>query len=258
MKYSKSKVDYIVKEYKKGKTQKDIAKELKTYNTTIRRILLRENIEVLGNDKQQAIVKHNPFLDLNDDETLYWLGYLIADGNVSLKRNRINISTNKDPQHLEKYISFLKAPVKLNKQLNKKFSCYEYSVNFANKEVKTYLISLGITPKKSLDIFLKFPISYSLLRGVIDGDGHIRKYRETYSTIELASGSPCFLQQIERFLKNDNIYSYIKQTTPNLWILRITHKKEVIKLIHKLYNNASVFLERKKQNIGSALWKLNA
>ena len=257
MKYPKEKVDYIVKEYKKGRTQKDIAEELGTYNTTVRRILKRENVEVFGNDRQQAIVIHNPFLDLNDDETLYWLGYLIADGNVSFSRNRINISSNKDPEHLKKYIRFLNAPVKLNKYLNKKYDCWEYSVNFANKTVKQYLINLGITPRKSLDIQINFPVSYPLLRGVIDGDGHIRKFNENRSGIELASGSFCFLQQIESFLKRDNIYSYIKQIKPNLWILRITHKNEVIKLIHKLYNNASVFLERKKQNIGSALWKHN-
>lgn len=257
MKYPKEKVDYIVKEYKKGRTQKDIAEELGTYNTTIRRILKREDVEVLGNDKQQTVVSHNPFLDLNDDETLYWLGYLISDGNVSTSRNRINISSNKDPEHLKKYIKFLKSPVKLNKYLNKKYNCYEYSVNFANKEVKEYLISLGITPKKSLDIVINFPVSYSLLRGLIDGDGYVRKYSETYSTIELASGSLDFLNQIKQFLDSEDIYSYIKQLKPNLWSLVISYKEDVKKLANNLYNNASVYLERKKQNIGSALWKHN-
>jgi len=97
MKFDREKVNYIIKEYKKGRTQKDIATELGTYNTTIRRILIRNNVEVLGNDKLQTVVKHNPFLNLNDDETLYWLGYLIADGNISKERNRINIATNRDP-----------------------------------------------------------------------------------------------------------------------------------------------------------------
>ena len=257
MKYSEDKVKYIIQEYKKGRTQKDIANELGTYNTTIRRILLRNNIKVLGNDKLQTVVKHNPFLDLEDDETLYWLGYLIADGNVSKERNRINISTNKDPDHLKRYISFLKSPVKLLKYKNKRFNCWEYSVNFANKEVKEYLISLGITPKKSLDLCINFPVSYSLLRGVIDGDGYIRKYSENYSTIEVGCGSFTFVNQMKDFLDKENIYSYIKQRDPNFWILHISYKEEVKKLVNNLYNNASVYLDRKKQNIGSALWKHN-
>ena len=254
MKYSEDKVKYIIKEYKKGRTQKDIAKELKTYNTTIRRILLRSNVEVLGNDKQQAVVKHNPFLDLQDDETLYWLGYLIADGNVSSNRNRINIATNKDPEHLKKYISFLESPVKLTKYKNKRFKCWEYSVNFANKEVKEYLISLGITPNKSLDVKINFDVSYSLLRVLIDGDGYVRKYSEARSHISLASGSIDLLNQIKDFLDKENIYSYI-EIKKDINLINIGRQKDVSLLANNLYNNASVYLERKKQNIGSALWK---
>jgi hypothetical protein len=261
MKYSEEKEQYIIEQYLKGRTQKDIGIEFNTSNTSIRRVLLRNNITILGNDQIQTIVKHNPFINLSDDETLYWLGYLIADGNISLKRNRINISTNKDPDHLKKYIAFLNSPVKLTSYFNKKYGCYEYSVNFANKEVKNYLISLGITPNKSLNVKLSFDISYALLRGLIDGDGYIRKYTETYSTIELASASIDLITQIKDFLLKDGIIPSLKtRYVPNqnpLYLLSVSKKKYIPLLVHNLYNNASVFLERKKQNIGSALWKHN-
>lgn len=255
MKYSEDKVKNIIKLYKEGKTQKEIAELFNTYNTTIRRILKRNEINIRSNSEVQSKVKHNPFKNLDDDETLYWLGYLAADGNVSLNRNRINISSNTDPEHLKKYIKFLNSNVSLNKQLNKKYNCFEYSVNFRSDKVKDYLIQLGITPKKSLTLELLIPLSFPFVRGIIDADGHIRKYSETYSTIEMSTGSFKFAQQLNNFLNSNKIENRIKHQKENVYIVQVTQKVDVIKFVNKLYNQATVYLERKKQNIGSALWK---
>lgn len=51
----------ILRMYREGRTQKQIADELSTYNTSIRRVLIRNGIIPKGNDKQQRLCKHNPF-----------------------------------------------------------------------------------------------------------------------------------------------------------------------------------------------------
>lgn len=71
MKYSQEKVDYILQSYAAGKTQKQIADELNTYNTTIRRILLANGIIPKGVREQQEVVKTNIFSNLNCKETNY-------------------------------------------------------------------------------------------------------------------------------------------------------------------------------------------
>ena len=52
--------------YKEGKSQKEIAKYYGTFNTSIRRVLLRNNIILRGNNKIQRLCKHNPFKRNNE------------------------------------------------------------------------------------------------------------------------------------------------------------------------------------------------
>jgi len=102
-------------------------------------------------------------------------------------------------------------------------------------------------------------MSYSLLRGIVDGDGYIRRYSDTYSSVEVVTASTNLSKTIKLFLEKENISSRIKKDNfkrkNTLYRVTISKKKDVILLANNLYNNASVYLDRKKQNIGSALWK---
>jgi len=86
-----------------------------TYNTTIKRILLRNNIELKDQSEAQASITKNPFENYQTEESAaYWLGYLIADGCVSVGKGgyRVVINTNKDPEHLQKYADYIGKPLK--------------------------------------------------------------------------------------------------------------------------------------------------
>jgi intein-encoded DNA endonuclease-like protein len=107
--WSEEKQNYVIQEYQNGRDTMDLAKELNTYNTSIRRVLVRHNIPLVSTADRLRIVKHNPFVDLNDLNTQYWIGYLIADGCVDSKRNCIRLHS-KDISILEKYKEFLNAP----------------------------------------------------------------------------------------------------------------------------------------------------
>jgi hypothetical protein len=170
-KYNSTQVSLMKEQYLSGIDTVQIANFFGTYNTTIRRILIREGVSLRSFSEARRIVKGNPFQDLTKDTVQYWLGYLMSDGNISEERNRINLSTNKDPEHLKRYVEFLKSDVKISKYRNKRFEVDEYSVNFASIEVKNFLIDLGITPRKSLTLNLKIPLTYSILRGYLDGNG---------------------------------------------------------------------------------------
>lgn len=71
MKYPQEKVDYILRGYATGKNQKQLADELGTYNTTIRRILLANGIVPISGRERQEIVKTNIFSNLKCKETNY-------------------------------------------------------------------------------------------------------------------------------------------------------------------------------------------
>ena len=72
--------NYIIKEYLSGRTQQNIAKELHTYNTSIRRVLLRNNIKIRSNSEIQRFVNYNPF---PKKENQYWVGLFAADSCIT-------------------------------------------------------------------------------------------------------------------------------------------------------------------------------
>lgn len=235
----------IVELYRSGKTQKEIAELLGTYNTTIRRILIRNNINLRGNSEVQSSIKENPFKNYETDENAaYWLGYLIADGCISDGKGgyRVVINTNKDPEHLQNYADWLSRP--LNKYFNKKYNVWEYSVSFCNKQIVEKLIDLGITPKKSLTLG-NHPINTHILRGIFDGDGCVTQD----GRILITTGSKEEVKLITYFLSANDIPTrvYIDKRGNICYNIYISNGLKFKKL---LYNEATIFMHRKKELMG--------
>jgi hypothetical protein len=238
---------YIIEQYNKGNNTNLIAKELGTYNTTIRRILLRNNITLRNVSEANSKVKFNVFQTENE-ETFYWFGFLAADGYVGNKENTIGLGLQeKDLDHLIKYSKYIGVDVKSYK--NKKFNVIEHKVYFKNKKINSFLKSIGITENKSNTLCLKIPLNFHILRGIIDGDGYVRKNKPT---VEIATNSIDFANQIKEFLNNNNIHCTVNYN--NICIIGIYKKKDVTVLYNELYKDASVFLERKKDRLTALLF----
>ena len=70
--------------YKEGKNTVEIAKDFNTYNTSIRRVLLRNNITLRKCGEAQKYSNNNLFENVNlSNEESYYLGLLITDGCIS-------------------------------------------------------------------------------------------------------------------------------------------------------------------------------
>ena len=55
--------ELIIRLYQEGYTQKDIAEQLGIYNTSVRRVLLRNNITIRNNSEINRYCNVNPFQD---------------------------------------------------------------------------------------------------------------------------------------------------------------------------------------------------
>lgn len=197
---------------------------------------------------KNAKVKKNPFL--NWDETAqYWFGYLAADGNLSKTKYSINLLSI-DHSHLSKFKDWVEPSLTL---YNKKGSNCKV-VTFGHFDTYQFLITKGITPKKSLTLNLNTPITRHILRGVFDGDGC---YSSRCSP-KITSGSLMFLRQLSEFLTQNGIDVTIKiqcigiNTTYALYV-KMKHRFELYKL---LYDNSTIFLERKELKLRSSLAKV--
>lgn len=239
VKFSKEETDYIINQYLLNHNTTEIAKKLNSYNTSIRRILKRNNIKTLNLSESQSI-RGNVF-NSNSEESFYWLGFLAADGTIHSKSNRILLgSAEKDEKHLEKYSLFVKSNIK--KVFNKRFNIFEIRVQFRNKEIKQYLENIGITSNKSKTLELNIPLNSHMLRGVFDGDGYTRK-----GIFEIATASEKFAKQIVNFLKENEIHSTNRKLKTGLFIVGVYTKSSAKKLFDLFYKDATIFLERKKK-----------
>jgi len=252
-----SKYNYseIKTRYLHGETAKSIADSLGTYNTTIRRILLKQGVLLRGNSEVQSRVNPDKFLKQSDIRD-YWLGFIIADGHVGSNEFVIEISVApKDKEHLQKYADWLGISIKCYR--HNRFHVDQYRASFKNKAIHKYLVSLGITPRKSKTIKLDISINSHILRGIIDGDGYVRTIDNRRSHVEIASCSPELVEQIVCFLKwNDIDVSSVKTLDNGLMLVCIYAQKQVKKLYTLIYKDASVFLERKRDRFTATLsWK---
>lgn len=246
-KYSNEKENNILKLYDLGSSISEIAKFYNTFNTSIKRVLKRNNRTTLTSSETNTSVKFNPFEKIENTEVQYWLGMLCSDGNIYKTRVSLDCSI-KDVNHLEKYKQFIGSKNIINYNTHKKFNTVQCSFRFKNKNIVNYLNSLGIKECKSYSLKVNFPITYDFLRGALDGDGCMYLNKKTKKlTISLATASLEFKNQITEFLKQENIRHGVYMKDNSLYIINVCAKKDLIYLISKLYKDSSIFLERKKQ-----------
>jgi hypothetical protein len=231
----------IISLYNEGMTAKDIGLSMGTYNTTIRRILLR-NCVALRNNYDVNRRRLNVF-ECMSEEAQYWIGFIAADGSVSTKGYKVAIGLQRrDRTHLETYGRFVDAPVKdmIHKATQSKLSRCSYS----DKTIAQYLTGIGVTPCKSKTLHMLIPLTSHMVRGIIDGDGYVRKDKKN---AEIATASKLFAHQLSQFFTSNGIHSTISFRSDSIYIVGVYTHSSFDKLYTLLYKDATVWLDRKRQ-----------
>ena len=249
---SKEKELKIITMYKNGKNTKEIAKIFNTFNTSIRRVLLRNNIKIRTIDKVLRLCKHNPFRR-NDEYSEYFLGLLLTDGSITKKRKSssnygINLSLSEvDSYMIKNFRDWASPNSKISKIYQKINGSYMYSVTITNQEAEEWLRRKGNFVNKSYFCKIYTPITWNILRGIFDGDGGYRTNGRDLDFFICGASRP-FIEQIYNFLKKNNIYSIIyerKSHNSTLYYVNVNRIHDVIKLGKLMYNNAHIYLKRK-------------
>lgn len=246
-KFSREKEQDIIDRYKRGKNTIEIAKEYNTYNTSIRRVLLRNGIVPRNSQKVQRLCKHNPF-KRNDEYSEYFLGLLLTDGCITNKsRNTyvVNLSlSEKDGYMVEKFRDWASPSAKVSKVLQHINNSYMYSVNIANCEMIDWLRLKGNFYRKSYECKIYTPITWNILRGIFDGDGGYRQQNKDDLNFFICGKSSVFITQIHYFLVKSNFHPIVRNQH-GLFYVSIYRQNEVLLLGEYLYKNAHIFLKRK-------------
>lgn len=238
----------------------EIANIFGTYNTSVRRVLLRNNVEIRSSKEAH---KNVCLEDIKDKEGTrdfdYFIGLLATDGCIT--GNRIVLDFSEENKELLDYWNeFLGNKCKINCSIHKVFKVPQYRIAFRNDEIKDYLATFGIIPRKTFNLHLKY-INWDILRGIIDGDGCVSSTNSGKTIkIGITSAYRPFLVQIQNFLSEEGIESFIRESDRNknpVYDLFIYRTSDLLVIYKNLYDNAHYFLKRKKEKFGPILEKSN-
>ncbi len=192
----------------------------------------------------------------------YAIGLIATDGCLSKDGLLIDL-TSKDREQL---LNFSKC-VGVNFNIGNKWNlrgdqCLR--IQFKNRIFYNFLLSIGLTPKKSLTIGkLAIPDKYffDFLRGCFDGDGCFYSYwdprwRSSHMFyLEFVSASKKHIDWLRKELKTrTNAFGYISKDSRGSTFQLKYAKKEALEIIKKMYYNPNVVcLSRKKLKIRKAL-----
>lgn len=129
----------IIEAYIKGNGYTRVAKICNTNSSTVMRVLKRNNIQIRNNHEKSKLYfcNENYFEEINTPNKAYWLGFIYADGYVSINNNQYVFGIALS----EKDCILLK---KLNFELNSSYPIHTYKQASGYSE-KTVYCRLCIT-----------------------------------------------------------------------------------------------------------------
>lgn len=242
--------------YLEGKTIEQICSMIDLCEKTVSKTLKGNGIVVKSGPEYNRTKRFNEdyFEAIDDSKKAYFLGLLYADGNIYLKRKRVQICLcNEDSYILAEF----------GKALGYDGIFYSdrgryTSLSLDSEKLSSDLIRLGCTPRKSLT--LKFPsedqvpeyLLSHFIRGYFDGDGSIY-FRERTSNFKQIS-----LTSTEEFLKGivaSTLYLNLKWSrfyrryvrSDSAGYITVGNKGDITKFYNYIYKDCdNLFLTRKK------------
>jgi len=246
-KFKKSQYPDLLKDYYSGMSSSDIAKKHGLDPAVIVVTLHRAGCVFRDNSEQHQMytLDHSVFDDKNED-LMYWLGFIAADGNIH--GNCLNITAHSDDAyHLQSFLNFCKSthPVKKNKNEN------THKIDIRNRKLANILIELGITRNKSLTFCptKEMRESTSFWRGMIDGDGCISVDKTRGLSLYLCGGSIDCVKAFEEWVKSKTNSTANTYKRPTAYYFSIG-SRHAVKIVNELYGgNPKYALNRKYEKV---------
>lgn len=199
-------------------------------------------------------VNEDYFCNIDSPDKAYFLGFIMADGNMYKRKNgtyqfSIKIK-NTDKDILFKFadaIGFNKEKIHERSENRNGTITHCTEIKIYNQRFCNSLIALGIIPRKTGKEYMpEMPDEFKkdFIRGYIDGDGWIGKDK---ALIGICSSSNKILEQINEYLKetiNTKLNSN-KRRKDNVYVNSTANRKKVYHILKHLYYEDCISLDRK-------------
>lgn len=247
-----------------------ISKRYDVSDSTIARVLRENDIEIRNNNFYKAKHYNEMFFDtIDSEEKAYWLGFIYADGCITRRRitDTLEIKLSEtDREHLEKFKTALQSEHHIGTYISTngynigKTYC---SLAITNQHLVDGLISCGVIYQKTH--ILQFPsenqvpkhLMSHFIRGYFDGDGSVYCHQDSGAGGVSFTGTENMLRGILNELKSvvptaTKIYKYKNK---DIYDLKVGGFNCFKRCYEFLYNNATIYLERKKNKFEEILNK---
>ena len=196
------------------------------------------------------------FDDIDCEKKAYYLGWLMADGNISIYNNQYSLKihiSDRDAYIVEEFLKDIESTNKINykktlfKPTNKfHTSCY---VSLTSVHMCKKLIDLGIVPNKSgkeIVPDIQKNLIHHFIRGFFDGDGITDTKKVKRSGF--VSNKDMLLSIIEKVKYKKDIHLNPHHTTP--WVFYFLGGKDFSKHLYTyMYKDATIWIPRRKKNL---------
>lgn len=246
----------IINLYNSGLSQSKVGEIYNVRHYIIGKILKKCGIKSRDDSHKgrKYTINENYFDTIDTPNKAYILGLLYSDGCNYPPQHRVKLELQEADKRILEQISVeiqSNKPLAFN-NLSKKNANWSntYRLDITNKYISDRLVELGMVQNKSL--ILEFPswLDVSMyapfLRGYFDGDGHIEWNKTKFITIV---GTSQFCQYVKTFCIDElGINCTIRNTADensNTKLLYICRKDNIKKFLDFIYNNATLYIERK-------------
>lgn len=203
--------------------------------------------------------KANKFLRSDSLDKWYFMGWLLADGHISIRDKEKNYYrwnlTTVDKDVLFKFADKLDLPVYKykNKSNGKEYERFQFECG--RRDLGKYLYKLfGNNKSKCYETFKDIKCSYkkAFLTGYIDGDGSINIDKNNYLKVIISCGKneKKVLKLIKKFLDDLGVFYNLldKTEVKGVYLISVNSQNDVRKIKDKLYNN-QIYFKRKKRKL---------
>lgn len=249
----------LIKAYEDGTSLASLSRQTGLSTYKIKKILQNNSVKIRTRFEQTIFtnmsrgkqINHNYFDDLNN-EKVYYLGFLAADGCVRPNRNEIKIGLSTiDREWLEEFRLKLNSEREIEDYITGKgFAVSE--LKFSSLKIKTELAKYSIIPNKTYlgTTMETIPDKYKLafIKGYFDGDGCFVFNKNTKQcSLKITSHTKKILEEISYFFKAGNIYPHGKDFELDF------STNPTLKIMELFYDLDTPCLKRKKEKYLEAL-----
>jgi DNA invertase Pin-like site-specific DNA recombinase len=263
----------ICRRYVKGESTPILAREFGVTDGAILGVLERYGIPRRSGSEalRRYSCDHSFFDEIDTEAKAYWLGFIAADGCVTDK-NVLGISlSSRDHDHLFRFRADIRADHPVSTYMTvtrppgsrKERIASVSSISISSPQLAKALARHGIVPRKTF--VLKWPenlppeLVRHFLRGYSDGDGCFHVSRSSYVRKRDGKraahlnwsiiGTEAFCSGARRYLGEaiglQEVGLHPHSESPGIVTLPYGGNRQVSRIYHLLYDDATVFLPRK-------------